>query len=257
MGKIELENLNKNYYFYIGYESIIYLYNNVLLKYFRDKEIENYINDIYKKNKDFDFYNMIKGKTNSEEDIKNKEKKVYMIPFLKCLEDEVQIYDMAYKNGIFKGYTMEKSFYKAIDIFDKKRNKIEYLKMIKKKIEYLNSCGIFIGDFHRKNFLVNSSKNDIKLCDLDNFRIYNLDFDVKTPSMKRFEDRCNNKELIDSYCFNIFTICYLSKICEGFFNFDKHDLPHILNTKENREIYDSMQHLDNSYQKKYLIDNLR
>ena len=256
MNKIELENLDKNYYFYIGYESIIYLYNNGLLKYFRDKEIENNIEQIYKKNHDYDFYNMLRGKTNSEEDMKKKEKKVYMIPFLKCLENEVQIYDRAYKDGIFKGYTMEKSYYKPIDVFEKKRCKIEYLKMIKKKIEYLNSCGVFIGDFNRKNFLTNTNKNDIKLCDLDNFRIYSFDFDTKNPNMKRFEYCCKNKELIDSYCFNIFTICYLSKICSSYFNFNN-KLPYILDTKENREIYDSMNHLDNSYQKKYLIDNLR
>ena len=257
MKKIEIKDLDKTYYCFLGYESILYPYKGKLLKYFRDKEIEDHIESVFNRTHNLDWYCEMRGKTIDEKTLKNKEIKVSMLPYMKCLEKEIEIYDMCYINGVFKGYTMEHSHYKNLKSCNKIRDKIEILKMIKRKVEYINSCGIFIGDFNERNFLTNYAKSDIELCDLDNFRIFKYDFDTKNNSTRLFERKCNKKEYIDSYSFNVFTICFLSNINQGDFNIRDYDLPRILNTKENRDIRESMIYLDNSYQKKYLIDNLR
>ena len=257
MKRIELNELDKTYYCYLGYESIIYPYKGRLLKYFRDKELEDHIENIFKRTHNLDWYSSVRGKTIDENTLKNKEKKVNIIPHLKCLKDDIKIYDSVYKDGIFKGYTMENSYYKRLTSDEKLKNKIEILKMIKNKMLFLNACGVYIGDFNMKNFLLNYAKNDVKLCDLDNFRIFNLDFDNRNNATKEFERRCNKKEFVDSYCFNVFTICYLGNISQSEFNIRDCYFPRILKTKENEKIIESMYHLDNSYQKKYLIDNLR
>ena len=96
------------------------------------------------------------------------------------------------------------------------------------------------------------------MCDLDNLKIDNLDFDTKHRLVQEYEKSNANPEYIDSYCFNLFTIAYLNKIFIGKHFFEKEEkLPKELRTKENRDIYESMYYLDSTYQKKYLIDNLR
>ena len=239
----------------LGYESVIFLYDNLLLKYFRDEFIEDHINKIFDKTHDLDWFDMVRGKTISENELKNKENKLDIIKNLECLKDEIKIYDKVYENGIFKGYTMEKCKYKRISSNDRLKHKVKYLQLIKEKLINLNENGVFIGDFNAKNFFI-SPNNSIKMCDLDNLRIFDYDFDTKNNSVKRFEFRCNKKEYIDSYCFNIFTMRYLT-IPLSDFELMTNKLPYILNTKANKEIIDSMINLDDTYEKKYLIDNLR
>lgn len=189
----------------------------------------------------------------------NKEKKIEFIESSELFKDEVTILDKVYEEGNFKAYTMEKSELRETDCFMNRKNKIKILKLLKEKIETFNSNGIFLGDIQARNILSSKDSSKIELCDLDNFRIGNLDFDTKSLFVNEFERKCSNKELVDCYSFNLFTICFLSKVFSpyvyGYLQYK--GLPRILNTKENRDIVDSMLHLDNSYQKRYLIDNIK
>jgi len=71
--------------------------------------------------------------------------------------------------------------------------------------------------------------------------------------------KCGNVKLIDSYCFNLFTISFLQ-------NYDFSYLcsylswPHfsrIFSNPENVEIFDSMLNLRENYEGKFLIDNIK
>ena len=247
-----------------GNESIIYLYNdqenyknNVLLKYFRNKDTEDEIEKFFLMTLDYNDFIHDSGLIIDEASLENKRKKIELIPNIKELNDEVKILDCIYKNNEFKGYTMELEDMKPIDMFSSKRKKIKWLKLLKEKIQLLNSCGIYIGDCNQNNFLVSKDGKTIKLCDLDNLRIGNLDFDSRHNFVNKFENKCKKKEYIDSYCFNMFTISFLAKVVNDIYYIENCNIPNFLNTKENRNIYDSMINLDDSYQYKFLIDNIK
>lgn len=229
-----------------GVESTLYYYNQdgkiVLLKCFND--------EIKLSDKTIKIDNKV---------LKNKEKKIEIISSSPLFKDEVTILDKVYENGKFKAYTLEKSKLSETDCFINRKKKIKILKLLREKIEMLNSNGIFLGDIQTRNILSSKDAKKIELCDLDNFRIGDLDFDTKSLSVNEFEKHCSNKDLVDCFSFNLFTICFLSKVFSPYiFGYLKdNELPRILNTKKNREILDSILYLDNSYQKKYLIDNIK
>ena len=259
MNKIQLNDINYKI-FSKGVEGIVYSYDeNILLKYFRDEELETQIDNLFNKYGDLDWYNTNKGKVIDKNTLENKRKKLEIIKDLKCLSNEVKLLDLAYKDDEFKGYTMEKLQYKPIDIHERKSKKINYLKMIREKIRLLNENDIYICDFKADNFLVSKDGKDIKLCDLDN--LYLKDFNLKNDTEHRFTQyfnkNCNKKEYVDSFCFNLFTLAYLKKIAHEALDPRLDKLPWALNTKENRDIMDSIINLDNSYEPRYLIDNLR
>ncbi len=241
-------DINELEEFSSGLESIIYLYKdskyydrNVLLKYFRSL-------------KHFVEYNI-----NFTVDImENKRKKIELISNMKCFKDEIKILDAAYEFGEFKGYTMEICPYRVINPYADTRIVIKYLKIIKEKIELLNKNDIYIGDFNPTNFLVDINDNNISMCDLDNLKIKDLDFDIKHRFVRNFMENCNKIENIDSYCFNLFTISMLTKYRNSYVldNLSEKLLPIELNNKKNKEIIESMINLDNNYEKKYLLDNL-
>ena len=242
MNNIQFNNnfVKKNFSF--GYESTIYEYEDsnyytepVLLKRF------NY--DIYPNS---NFY-------------ENKIKKLSLIPLIKVLNNEIEILDLVYEGDKFLGYTMNKVQLDPISSFDKTRNKIFLLKLLRDKISKLNSKDIYIGDFNEKNFLTSPEKDILKLCDLDNIRIGEYDFDIMDNAQKKFMQRCGNPKLIDSYCFNLFTISFLGRydfsyICDNltWSHFNKS-----LAGKNNEDIFDSMIHLSESYNGNFLIDNIK
>lgn len=232
--------------FDMGIESVIYYYDEngkiVLLKKFND--------EIRLSNKTI----RIDDKT-----LHNKEKKIEFISSSPLFKDEVTIIDKVYENGKFKAYTLEKSKLNEIDCFISKKNKIKILKLLRKKIEMFNSNGIYLGDIQTRNILASKDASEIQLCDLDNFKIDNLDFDTKSLFINEFNRCCINEDLVDCYVFNLFTICLFTKVFSPYiFDYLKNNnLPSILNTKENRDILDSIIHLDNSYKKRYLIDNMK
>ena len=265
MEKIQFNKDNIVYPFDVeGKESIIYLYRDlnvygqdVLLKYFRDTNTEQIINDLYKQTFDWESYIKYTGRIISDKTLENKRKKLEIIPSIPELSDEVNILDSIYCNDSFKGYTMDKEYLKPIPDDMKKKKRIQYLKILREKIRKLNECGIYIGDFNSKNFLASDDLSIVKLCDLDNMKYGDLDFDTKHIFIQYYETKNINKEFIDSFCFNMYTIALLNDIAYDISDILNSGLPKVLNSKENRDIFDSMFYLDSSYQYKFLIDNLR
>ena len=155
-----------------GVESNIYLYDldgqTVLLKLLKDKS-----------------------------SLKNKEKKVNIIIDSDILKDEVNILASASINGQFVGYFMplDLEYTRTVSDFDKKRVKISALKQLRDKMERFNKNGIYIGDFNEKNILIDK-ENNIKLCDLDNFKINDLDFDTPSTFVHYFRRNCKNEEKV-------------------------------------------------------------
>lgn len=265
--KINTKNIKEK--FKEGLESTIYHYEDpelykdpVLYKRYKSIEyIRDYYADVSKNMKE------------------NKKNKLNLIPYLKCFKDEVKILDIGYEKRHFYGYTMIESDLQPIksscwinNKFSKKylkpngeeltlEEKIEYLKLIREKIEKFNKKDIYIGNFNYDNFLVSDDLKEIKLCDLDNFKIEDYDFDCKTDSVKKYEEifGIDNLEGIDSYCFNIFTlaILYDKSNFTIFRNLNDIELPEVLESYENDAILGSIKKLDKSYTPGFLIDKFK
>lgn len=187
-----------------------------------------------------------------EETFENKRKKIEIINNDPLFSDEVRPISLVYENGIFLGYTMELENYKTAEVFDSRKKKIEILRKYKEKIEKFNEHGIYIGDISENNIFV--TENGIKLCDLDNIKIGNLDFDIKNCFQKEYLRKYEGIENIDKYTFNLFTICYLSKTVSVFVNSYLKDgkLPRPINSNRNYELIK-----DKNYTEDYFIDNLK
>ena len=275
MKEININVRNFKERFEEGLESIIYYYfdpnyylEDVLYKRFRSVEyIRDYNSDI------------------SPDMLKNKYEKIQMISTLNCLKEEVKILDVGLEKDKFSGYTMRKSNLKPIRAMHRitqdgnyfltyhkpngkelsLRDKINYLKLLREKIEKLNDMDVYIGDFNYENFLVSNAMDKMILCDLDNLKIWSHDFDNKTASVKKYEEVCmkgnldDNIEGLDSYCFNVFTLSLL--LNQSNFttlrNIEKMNLIKEFESFENNELMDSIKHLDKSYKPKYLIDKFR
>lgn len=187
-----------------------------------------------------------------EETFENKRKKIEIINNDPLFSDEVRPISLVYENGMFLGYTMELENYKTAEVFDSRKKKIEILRKYKEKIEKFNEHGIYIGDISENNIFV--TENGIKLCDLDNIRIGNLDFDIKNCFQKEYLREYEGIENIDKYTFNLFTIGYLSKIVSVFVDsyLKEGKLPKPINSKRNLELIK-----DKNYTEDYFIDNLK
>lgn len=240
MGKILYNKNNIVEYYKSGMESNLFLYNNdnriVLFKKFKETFMS------YKK------------RDNLEEYLKLKEKKVKYILNSPLFKDEVKIIDLVYDRNLFIGYTMNLEKDYSINLVRDNNKKIKILKELKEKIIKLNNNNIFIGDFNPKNVLYDYDNGKIKLCDLDNFIINDLDSDMKSIYRIQFEKLYTNIKLLDNYCFNLFTIEYLD-------NLDPMSIIHSINNKKinykfynNPEILNQLTNKSDDYKLKYLID---
>ncbi len=234
--------------FSCGLEGIIYLYRDS--KYYNKDVLLKYIRPL----KHFVEYDI----NISLDMMENKRKKIELITQMKCFENEIKILDAGYEFGEFRGFTMEKCPYNMINAFANTKTKIKYLKLIKEKIELFNANDVYIGDFNPTNFLVNRSNNKIAMCDLDNLKIGDIDFDIKHRFVTEFLRNCNHREYLDSYCFNLFTLAFLNKFRNGYVldHLEECPLPKELDNKTNRIIKEKLENLDDSYKKEYLIDNI-
>ncbi len=259
---------NENYrqkLFDKGIESHIYTYEDldnyddiVLLKKFVDinKRMEKIEKDRILQG-DFD---VTCGLNTMELFLESKRNKIHLLSERQSLKNEVTIYDeLVDKDDNFIGYTMAKSDYKPIDNFERRKYKLIFLKLIREKIRRLNEDNIYIGDFNVKNFLVSPNKDDIKLCDIDNFKIDGYDFNIRSQEALIFKNGCSMENKIDSFCFNIFTLSLLLNKDMPYVAYYLKELkiPRFISNNENKDIIDSMIHLDDSYKPKYLIDNIK
>lgn len=245
MKKIKFDKNNIIKVYTEGMESIIYYYRYktkiVFLKHF-------------KRELDFGDHKEIV----SDEILNNKKRKIELIPEIDEFNNEIEILDLVYdERNNFIGYTMKIDELKTADKISNKKIKIEILKQLREKVEMFNENDIYIGDFNPKNIIITS--NGIKLCDLDNIRIDELDFDLKSCSQQLYLKKCKNINNIDNYSFNLFTVSYIGNIFLPYIleYIKANGLPRKLNTKQNRIITNELLNINDNYQKQYLIDNLR
>lgn len=245
MNKIKFDKSNIVRVYTTGMESIIYYYRygskTVFLKYFKKELVfGNYKISI------------------DDEVLNNKRRKVELIPEIEEFNDEVEILDLVYDEyDNFIGYTMKIDELKTSNKISNLKAKLEILKQLREKVEMFNNNDIYIGDFNPKNIII--TNDGIKLCDLDNFRIDELDFDLKSNSQQWYLKKCKNICNIDNYSFNLFTISYIGNICTpDVIRYVKtNGLPRKLNTKQNQIIMEELININDNYQKKYLIDNMK
>ena len=151
------------------------------------------------------------------------------------------------------------NYIKPINIGLDLNTKINLLRILREKIEILNSYNIFILDFNGGNFLMNNNANNIKLCDLDNFQIGNMKADLISDVAQDYLNSENNDMYVDNYCFNLYTLSLISGIIMPYIFDYIHSgkIPKCLDTKENREFIKTLRLYSNKYQKGYLIDNIK
>ena len=200
-------------------------------------------------------------KTTDEKELESKRKKIEIMSENKAINDEMGNIGNAIFDGKIVGYFMpiDVEYVRPISEFDRRKDKIVVLKRLKEKVEKLNENGVFIGDFDKNDILINYSKDDILLFNLDKCKIDGMDFDKKSKNIDRFNSKCKNQENIDSYTLNLFTIELLERIYPPYVvNYlISNELPKYLDTEKNRSIVREMTSLNDSYQKRYLIDDVR
>ena len=200
-------------------------------------------------------------KTTDEKELESKRKKIEIMSENKAINDEMGNIGNAIFDGKIVGYFMpiDVEYVRPISEFDRRKDKIVVLKRLKEKVEKLNENGVFIGDFDKNDILINYSKDNILLFNLDKCKIDDMDFDKKSKNIDRFNSKCKNQENIDSYTLNLFTIELLERIYPPYVvNYlISNELPKYLDTEKNRSIVRKMTSLNDSYQKRYLIDDVR
>ena len=200
-------------------------------------------------------------RSNDELLLNNKLNKLEFITSSGIFNNEVEVLGAAIENGKFVGYFMkyDPNYIKPINIGLDLNTKINLLRILREKIEILNSYNIFILDFNNGNFLMNNNANNIKLCDLDNFQIGNMKANLISDVAQDYLNSENNDMYVDNYCFNLYTLSLISGIIMPYI-FDyihSEKIPKCLDTKENREFIKTLRLYSNKYQKGYLIDNIK
>lgn len=200
-------------------------------------------------------------RSNDELLLNNKLNKLEFITSSGIFNNEVEVLGAAIEDGKFVGYFMkyEPNYIKPINIGLDLNTKINLLRILREKIEILNSYNIFILDFNGGNFLMNNNANNIKLCDLDNFQIGNIKADLISDVAQDYLNSENNDMYVDNYCFNLYTLSLISGIIMPYIFDYIHSgkIPKCLDTKENREFIKTLRLYSNKYQKGYLIDNIK
>ena len=200
-------------------------------------------------------------RSNDELLLNNKLNKLEFITSSGIFNNEVEVLGAAIENGKFVGYFMkyDPNYIKPINIGLDLNTKINLLRILREKIEILNSYNIFILDFNNGNFLMNNNANNIKLCDLDNFQIGNMKANLISDVAQDYLNSENNDMYVDNYCFNLYTLSLISGIIMPYIFDYIHSgkIPKCLDTKENREFIKTLRLYSNKYQKGYLIDNIK
>lgn len=187
----------------------------------------------------------------SEEESKNKpyrsNKKTKLQMLSGCRDSAlVTVKGLVYKNGHFVGYTMDEVEGTKVDWTADKARKLMFLKQLRQNMLRLNERGIYIGKFDDKDFLVDSTGKVIHL-DIDNYSIGGIGFETKDQYMERFSKTGAKKELIDRYCFNIFTMALLGDYAIGLCDIRNMKLPISMYSKHNREVLEETRYIDENY----------
>lgn len=182
---------------YKGLESNIFILGDQAIKIFKTSETNN--------------KEMILNKNNNDM-LLNKLNKIILLN--KVEDDILKPNALVYIDGVFRGYTMDnKVGFSNISGFNGSiKEKQVILAKTYLELEKLHRNGIIYGDLHEGNVMVNN-KGDICLCDLDNVKIGNLDFDIVSVNQRRYLYFIKDVDYsIDTYMFNLLAVAFLNNI---------------------------------------------
>lgn len=143
----------------------------------------------------------------------NKELKLILLNEKKELLNNFRLIHRIYdRDNKFIGYTLPYEPSETLNnyICKGKKTKINILNMLQEKYQELNENDILIGDYNYTNFGIKDNK--LILYDVDNYSIDGFDFDIKDNFMNDYFKRANKKDNIDYYCFNLFTLSFMTRI---------------------------------------------
>lgn len=130
--------------------------------------------------------------------------------------------------------------------------KLEYLKTLRNIIELLHKHNIVVGDLKLSNILVN--EGTMKICDVDNFKVDDLDPDILNLYSKQYFRKYKKMdEGLDVFSFNILTILFL-------INDSRDELINYImkgsytRNEELRNIFERLLN-DKEYTESYIIDD--
>jgi hypothetical protein len=176
----------------------------------------------------------------------NKELKLIILENESVLKNDIKLLNRIYSMGKFIGFTSVYEPYQTISYDDSPSKKIKFLSLLKERYEELNKHNIYIGDFYINNF--GFVDNRIKLFDIDNYRIDDLDFNAVDDAMIEYQNKCYNINNIDYFCFNYFALSLLASvepemILRGIYD----EIPKKLKTKEIINFMEELRHIDDYY----------
>lgn len=187
--------------------------------------------------------------------LENKEKKIILLNRKPLSEGILKPIKTVSNNDQIIGFTQElvwphQTFF-DLKVATKKAKRIEYLQQVKKLIEELHNNNIIHGDIRSFNLLVQNNK--VKICDMDNCIVDNLNSDLDGWCTNFYQQKVKNIDpKLDIFCFNLVTIAILKQ------TFDIYAIDHIKNSlpiyKDIYQIYQNMINLDSNYNGEYLID---
>ncbi len=215
-----------------------------------------YESNLYEFEKDY----LIKiFKTEDSEILKQKEDKIEILNSLEL--NGIIPLEKVYIDNNFRGYLSktEKDFHPVDSLRQKNKEKQRILLLLRKELELLHQNNILFGDIHSENILYDG--NTIKLCDLDNAYINNINFDALNNYISTYIHNIDTIDYrIDNYALNIFTVGYLNKISFPYifeFILNKGRLNYSLNSIENKIIINNLVNIRKEYNDDLLINHLK
>lgn len=203
MKSIELTNKEFEKFltlFNTSYESIIYYKDDIIYKIFRrDKDSNN------------------KYAKYDENVLENKKKKIMLLNEMDLDEHFLKPQDLVYIDGEFRGYTMEFASLDTLGdyMFNKRKDKIKYLKEARNLITKAHEKGIILGDVNVFNFIFKD--NFLALGDLDNATIFPYKTDVFNENISgRYLYYHPLDKNLDIFLFNIMSLSLLTKIAPSY-----------------------------------------
>ncbi len=112
-------------------------------------------------------------------------------------------------NGMLIGYelTVDPDDISLFNLALSRKDKLYYLRELKKILEYFASQDITFGDIKSDNILINPKTRRIRFCDIDNIRVGEHPIDVMSQELYDFTNANNNPdETADSYMHNLLTL---------------------------------------------------
>lgn len=198
-----------------------------------------------------------------EQTRENKRKKIIQLASMPDLLNELKVTaTMTDEQGKFIGYEMTS----PVELFCLDTNplnpdeKLEYLKILKRRLQDFHSHGIVYGDIKESNVLVNYDQAIICFCDLDNVQLGFNNIDLLNFSLNIFSDENGYLEPgADVFMFNILTLNQLY-----YPNLDYREViekirkasPKTTAPKEVQKILRKMKRKSTQYDGGYLIDYL-